>query len=1552
MAHALLLTLTSEGRAFTFAFDEATCSLMRVGDCVSDDADRALATVEARGGDIILAPARGCVLSTLQGERIEQAKLSDSEEAVFPIGSSRLQAPAVLYVRPSSHGARTYRKLGFSFDAEILIGRDGAAGFLYASPFVSGHHAMLSLVGETFSIQDLDSANGTYVNGTAVQPRTRYPLAVGDTVQIMDLTFVIGRRFVSVNSPEGFSIGAVPGADFIDHQAFADVCPAASETQGTLELFYPAPRLTHSIHKRAFKIDDPPAAKKPDDAPAIMQLGPSFLMGIASIFMVSSAISRLMNGADVMTMLPMIAMSVSMIAGTVIWPVISKRYNKKRDAREEMRRESTYTDYLNRMESKFSEECEVQARILASNRVGTEDAMLRAVEMSPRLMNRSLLHDDFMDLRVGVGTAELEADFSWPQQRFTMDDDKLLDKVAALSDNPPEIHDVPLAFNPAEQYVAGIVGKRRRVWAFARGLIIQMCSLYSYQDLKLYLIADEEEEAEWSFMRALPHVFDDAGESRFIATTFEGVMNLGMRLERELEARADVRASSPGDFGTYCVVICASKRLTERSETITRLSKLRENRGFSVLFFGEELKDLPRECGYVIDLSENGALDYARDSQSLGVHGSGPLCEKAEERAAHMFERGDVSGTDRPFDPDIDVSAADAEVFALSLSRVHLDMPAQRSAMPSSLTFLEMFEAGTTADLNIGQRWVEHDASRTLQTPLGRDAQGEYSMLNLHENVHGPHGLIAGTTGSGKSEFIIIYILSMCVNYPPDQVSFVLIDYKGGGLAGAFDNDRLQLPHLAGTITNLDGAAISRSLASIKSELKRRQDVLNKARDITGEATVDIYKYLSYYRQGVLTEPLPHLFIVADEFAELKAQEPEFMDELISAARIGRSLGVHLILATQKPSGVVNDQIWSNSRLKVCLKVADAADSNEMIKRPDAAEIKGPGRFYMLVGYNEYFSSGQSAYAGASYTPTDSFEPKRDNAVELLDDAADAVAVLRPPKKAVETKTSELNAVLEQIEETARITGKYAQKLWLDPIPPYIELENLEEKYSFEAPQDGLVCALAEVDDPTQQRQFLYTVDFADAGNVMLYGSQNSGVESLVATMLYGLMAHYAPERLCFYAMDLGTGSLAAFSGAPHCGGVVLTGDDERMENLFKLIEAEMENRRKLFAAAGGIDAYNAAAIARAERPEPRIVVALVNMAAFNELYAAYEERFIAITRDAPRYGIHFVATASAATVPRMRVKANFGLNLVTAFNDQNDYVTVFGSMSGVVAPKQDKRGLIKLGKTIYEFQGASVGKDAAETAERIASVSADAAAKTPVRAAAIPVLPERVHADDMGLHAGDAAKTLVPIGYSKSDVAPVHFPLAKSPFMLVLGNDVDGIGRYLRGMRETLECSADATYLFIDPDGVMGPRAAGDDVVSTIDDAAMALSDVISGVRKPDILVFSSIAQTMANLPASVAQQLQDYIAKEQCVGKVGIVAATEMWRVKSIYQDWYKVLSAYGNGVWVGSGFADQTVFRFARALPEYRMPAARSDGYYAMRGNVWGVRLVEMEDEPDED
>ena len=227
----------------------------------------------------------------------------------------------------------------------------------------------------------------------------------------------------------------------------------------------------------------------------------------------------------------------------------------------------------------------------------------------------------------------------------------------------------------------------------------------------------------------------------------------------------------------------------------------------------------------------------------------------------------------------------------------------------------------------------------------------------------------------------------MALLFHPYEVSFVIIDFKGGGMVNQFKD----LPHLVGAITNIDGKEIDRSLKSIKAELKKRQRLF-------AEAEVNhIDKYIKKYKAGEVSEPLPHLILIVDEFAELKAEQPEFMKELISAARIGRSLGVHLILATQKPSGQVDDQIWSNSRFKLCLKVQDQQDSNEVLKSPLAAEIKEPGRAYLQVGNNEIFELFQSAYSGAP-EKTDNSNVK-EFAIYSLTDSGRRIPVYQQKKK-------------------------------------------------------------------------------------------------------------------------------------------------------------------------------------------------------------------------------------------------------------------------------------------------------------------------------------------------------------------------------------------------------------------------------------------------------------------------------------------------------------------------------------------------------------------------
>ncbi len=315
------------------------------------------------------------------------------------------------------------------------------------------------------------------------------------------------------------------------------------------------------------------------------------------------------------------------------------------------------------------------------------------------------------------------------------------------------------------------------------------------------------------------------------------------------------------------------------------------------------------------------------------------------------------------------------KAFARKLAAVELKDRASEAELPSSITFLQGYHARRVEDLDVFSRWERSEPHRTLAAPIGMMAGRKLFYLNVLDGneAHGPHGLLAGTTGSGKSELLQSWILSMAVSYHPHDVNFVIIDYKGGGMSDLME----PLPHVVGKITNIS-RNIGRSLVSLKSEVKRRQQLFAEY------GVNNIEKYQRAYRNGEAKERLPHLIIVTDEFAEMKKEEPEFMTELNSIAAVGRSLGVHMLLATQKPAGVVTDQISANSRFRICMKVQDVADSREMLKRPDAARITQAGRAYVRVGEDELFELFQSFYSAAGYSETITDKMSTENLVRVV----------------------------------------------------------------------------------------------------------------------------------------------------------------------------------------------------------------------------------------------------------------------------------------------------------------------------------------------------------------------------------------------------------------------------------------------------------------------------------------------------------------------------------------------------------------------------------------
>lgn len=903
-----------------------------------------------------------------------------------------------------------------------------------------------------------------------------------------------------------------------------------------------------------------------------------------------------------------------------------------------------------------------------------------------------------------------------------------------------------------------------------------------------------------------------------------------------------------------------------------------EQYGFSVFCITDEIRNLPKECSEIIEISEN---------------------------ESKIYDKHDISGNCQSFKADTKLVHS-INSLVRKLSGIKLDLSSTSEVLPSMLTFLEMYNVSKIEHLNIRTRWKENNPTVTLKAPVGVDTLGNLFYLDLHEKYQGPHGLVAGMTGSGKSEFIITYILSMAVNYHPDEVAFILIDYKGGGLAGAFENKKkgIKLPHLAGTITNLDGASINRSLVSIQSELRKRQSIFNEAKQISNEGTMDIYKYQKLYREGIVTEPVPHLFIISDEFAELKTQQPEFMDQLISTARIGRSLGVHLILATQKPNGVVNDQIWSNSRFRVCLKVQEKQDSMDMIKRPDAAELSATGRFYLQVGYNEFFDIGQSAWCGAPYVPTEEVESKEEDSVQIIDNLGRIVKEVKDSKKENEENVNNIKQIVGIVNYLSEIADEdhiSVRKLWMDEIPEFITVNSLINKYG-PLQKDGLEVVIGEYDDPFNQQQNIVIHNVSECGNTIIYGAMGSGKELLVNTLVCGLIENFAPSDINLFLIDFGSEALQMYAKAPHVGNVLLSSDEEKLVRLMKILKEQIYERKKLLAEySGNPDLYEKAT----GRSLTTIVTIIDNYAAFNELYENLVDEIAYLSREGSKYKIYFIITATAVNEVKYKISQNFGKQYVLQMNDKSDYSSVFGNVKGVYPSKLIGRGLI-LKNSVYEFQTAHICKDeelqayvTGLTSELNANYSDDNVIK-------VPEVPEKLTPEDIKI-----TQTLenVQIGVDLDLVKPVVVNLKKSVVNVITGKNIDEVIATGRGIAELVSRIDNCEVTILDSETEESKIV---EIYNMMVERNNSYKDDNTLTFDRKVIFIMNWQSIIDNLSTDGKDKLECLIKHCELEYSVTFILCDIAESVKKYNRsNWYVMRADSSDYVWVGMGIDEQSVF-----------------------------------------
>lgn len=1390
---------------------------------------------------------------------------------------------------------------------KLIIGSDINCNVCYQSQNIINQHILIQNINNKHLLTA--NSSGVYVNGTSVR---QVYLKTGDIIFLNGLIIIYMNSFLRLNNPNNAliinglqSYNDLAQTDYTNYEK-VNTSEVSYELYDNAQYFYHIPRIINGYEEKEVVIDSPPEEEKEQHTPFILSLGSSLTMAASSFMMGFSVVTGLSSGTrKFIDVLPQMVMCVAMIFGSMIMPKVTTAYTNKLRRKKEKLRQEKYSKYLSDKEKEIKDILDNQINVLKLNYPSQKDCVNLILNKDKRLWERQINDKDFLSLSVGIGNKEASIKITAPEKKFSLEEDGLQEKVFDLVNKSKDLNDVPISYSLLERRFSAIICNSKLKRVYINNLILQLITMHSATDLKLvFLVSDQ---SQFDYARYLPHTWSEDKKNRFFASDISDIKQVSELLLKEIKERektldptgkknASIDNETYKKFSTYYLIITDSYKKIKDVPIISNVLSSAGNIGFSMLFLEDTIVDLPPQCktfSYVLD---NGS---------------------------YIIEPGEEYSFTQKFNiPEL--VNVDMNLISSKLLNIPIPTKAGAAILPKSLTFLEMYNVSKIEQLNILSRWKTNNPVTNLNTPIGVHADRELFMLDLHEKAHGPHGLIAGSTGSGKSEFIITFVLSMAINFHPNEVQFVLIDYKGGGLAGAFENREkgISLPHLAGTITNLDTAEMNRTLVSINSELKRRQAKFNAERDRLGEGTIDIYKYQRLYREGKIQEPIAHLFLIADEFAELKSQQPEFMSELISTARIGRSLGVHLILATQKPSGVVNDQIWANSKFKICLKVQDRGDSMEMIKKPDAASIKETGRFYLQVGYDEYFDIGQSGWSGADYVPSDRVIKKVDDSLSYINSIGQVVKTINEDKTKESENTTEklgdqLTNIVKYIVDISKKQKIKTNKLWLSSIPDVIRLDGIVEKYDYKETPYIIRPAIGEYDNPAAQTQGLLTIDLTNIGHLLIYGMAGSGKENLLTTLIYSTCINHSPEEVNFYIFDYGAETLRIFSKYPHVGAVTTADDSEQMMNTLVMIDQEADRRKALFTEYGGnYKNY----IKESNEKLPLIVIIINYYEVFLEGNSRLADAIQGLIREGTKYGIIFIVTTSVNNIIGVRVSQLFLNKISLQQPDESAYRSLLNTPKGLYPKKYFGRGLALFNEHFYEFQTAyicekdNVNKQIRETAIKLQE-------KYKTRAKSAIKLPDVVTLNMIIEKVGGIDK--VPIGYSNEDKDVYYYNFNTTSTTPILSKNINDKSLFISALAKEFVKIKDTLVTIFDASGIINNELANINVIK--DDFNTNLIEMIKGVNQEAdsktrvymIVGFNKFKNAINEKYISYFNSLMSSIPRFK---KSKLLLFDNYDEFKNLeIENWFEDTINKDSSIWLGDGIGDQILLNYDDLKPD---------------------------------
>jgi len=1297
------------------------------------------------------------------------------EEGAYQVYSPETRYEFVIRAARYTRESTVFSKFRRPQGQMMTIGRQEECDVCYPSPLVSGAHAVLQWQGDGSCNYSDRSRNGSYINGKALKGGGSVRLSFGDRVNILPgLQLIFLGDAIAINQPAGLKLSS-------KLQAFSEsMLPAYNGMKDEDILVYReyhrAPRRMQKPNVGSIELESPLNKEKKKELPALLAIGPSMTMILPMM------VSSLVTGADLVARLAMVGTSAAL---SVTWAIANRRYQREESRLSEEDRQAMCRQYYAEMEETLSTEVNRERERLLHNYLSVSECISLPSASNHRLWERMPAHQDFLSVRLGLGEAPLPMEIMVQKPRMALINDPLRDEPQRLKDMYSTIHNVPIVLDLARHQNVGVLGAKDSPW-FLQSLVLQLAANHSYQDVHIAILHDEASAPHWEWAKWLPHVYASGGQSlRMVVSRPEAIREVLSHIDEELGIRADLQQESQDnsteeviDWNNklpYYVIVCTDAKLMEDQPIMRYLAS--SGLGFSMIIQARSMEMLPKECKIVIEAKDSLGAVYSAEGEMTGV----------------QFERTDEMHLQQ---------------FSSAIASIRVKDSVENSSIPTLVTFLEVYKARQVEQLDVWRFWNENHAYQGIRSYIGLKAGATPFVLDISDKAHGPHGLIAGTTGAGKSVLLQSYILSLAINYSPTEVQFILIDYKGGGTSEDFRD----LPHVAGVIDSLQGErAIFRALASIKGEILRREEIFKSV----GVNSID--DYMQLFNNDPTAESLGHLIIIVDEFAELKKEQPEFMHELVSAARVGRSLGMHLILATQKPSNSVSDEIAANTRFRVCLRVASKSDSQEMLHRPEAAYIKGMGRCYVQVGNDEVFEQVQTSYSGAAYRPD---ALRSDEEPQLLNEMGQPIK-FKKKKSNEEKQGRELNELYAVLNYISKVREEHnapaARKLWLDELDRTLMLQDIPtmKGNSFENGRwaqnsdEELLAYYAMGDDVAMQRHLPIAMDFINDKNYMLVGLSGMGKTTAIQSIAVSLALRYTPKQVSMYFFSLTSKSLSSLAALPHVGDIVYEDSLDEQIRLIDMINAESERRRKLFAQVmtDNYIQYNRAAAQSGGKFEtvPAMVVFIDRM---QQLRAWGDMRkddklamFYNLLCSGASQGIYFVMTAFARNELPGKYQS-FVTGVALNLNDRADYIEALNVRIpldwGGIAAYQGRGAVAQVDKndnavSVFEIQVGLYGTSSSDTerSQMIAQLGKEMHAAwdgpLPQHIARIPekpVLADLLSLPECGKQLHDPRA--LPMAYSKTNGTPVALNLHECFSMLVCGPRQSGKTSLLKNLAVT----------------------------------------------------------------------------------------------------------------------------------------------------------------------